>query len=350
MKRFKYRQLLRRKITGDENYPIRHYVEEKRELILLFDKIAFTIGVINNCFGQFFIFNLPTLFYLWYSVVITISLMARTYHFRSLKLQYFMYDFCYFTLLCSFIHLYIIPNNVLFAKIVFIFSNGPLLLAIIVWRNSFVFHDYDKITSVYIHLLPSLLTYCGRWYGYYSFNSKSTLYMTQNDGNDAITINDYFAAALVYVIWQIIYFYITEVMDRIRLDQDPYLLTSLRWMSTDLKNPVAHSVLLFCRKIGIFKANEFYNNKTFKTKVVFMVSQFLYTMATFAGTNYLYRYQGLQITYIIGIYVLSIFYGASFYIEIFSKRYISNIEAKTSKCPIKTSIEENDMEILDIDR
>ncbi len=350
MKRLKYRQLLRRRITGDENYPIRHFVEEKREIILLFDKIAFTVGVINNCFGQFFIFNLPTLFYLWYSVVIVISLMARIYHFRSLKLQYFMYDFCYFTLLCTFVHLYIIPSNILFAKIVFIFSNGPLLLAIIVWRNSFVFHDYDKITSVYIHLLPSLLTYCGKWYGYYSFKSKNTLYMMQDEGYDGITLNDYFAAALVYLIWQVIYFYITEVMDRIRLDQDPYLLTSLRWMSTDLKNPIAHKVLLFCRYLGIFKPDEIYNNKTLKTKVVFIVSQFIYTMATFAGTNLLYQYQGLQISYIIGIYVLSIFYGASFYIEIFSKRYISNIEAKTSTCHINKLVEENDNEILDIDR
>ena len=174
--------------------------------------------------------------------------------------------------------------------------------------------------------------------------------MMRYEGCDAIAIPDYFAAALVYVIWQIIYFYITEVMDRIRLDQDPYLLTSLRWMSTDLKNPVAHNVLMVCRFLGIFKADEFYNNKTLKTKIVFIVSQFLYTIATFAGTNYLYQYQGLQISYIIGIYVLSIFYGASFYIEIFSKRYISNIEAKTSKCHINKCIEENDAGILDIDR
>lgn len=35
-------------------------------------------------------------------------------------------------------------------------SNGPLLWAIITWRNSLVFHDLDKITSVMIHAFPPI--------------------------------------------------------------------------------------------------------------------------------------------------------------------------------------------------
>lgn len=31
------------------------------------------------------------------------------------------------------------------------------------WRNSLVFHSLDKVTSVYIHILPALLTYVWRW-------------------------------------------------------------------------------------------------------------------------------------------------------------------------------------------
>ena len=77
----------------------------------------------------------------------------------------------------------------------FVFGNGPLLIAIVAWRNSLVsrascwlltakspphrdvdrsasrlcsvyaqvFHSLDKTTSVYIHMLPSLLTFCARW-------------------------------------------------------------------------------------------------------------------------------------------------------------------------------------------
>ena len=32
------------------------------------------------------------------------------------------------------------------------------------WRNSLVFHDVEKITSLYIHIFPGLLLYALRWY------------------------------------------------------------------------------------------------------------------------------------------------------------------------------------------
>jgi hypothetical protein len=35
-------------------------------------------------------------------------------------------------------------------------SNGPLAIAVIAWKNSLVFHDIDKITSLYIHIAPPL--------------------------------------------------------------------------------------------------------------------------------------------------------------------------------------------------
>lgn len=33
----------------------------------------------------------------------------------------------------------------------------------VTWRNSFVFHSLDKVTSVFIHSFPALLTYVHRW-------------------------------------------------------------------------------------------------------------------------------------------------------------------------------------------
>ena len=42
-------------------------------------------------------------------------------------------------------------------------ANGPLAWAILVWRNSFVFHSVDKVTSTFIHAMPPLVTFCQRW-------------------------------------------------------------------------------------------------------------------------------------------------------------------------------------------
>lgn len=36
---------------------------------------------------------------------------------------------------------------------------GPVAIAVLVFRNSLVFHDYDRMTSAYIHLIPNLTVY-----------------------------------------------------------------------------------------------------------------------------------------------------------------------------------------------
>jgi len=33
-------------------------------------------------------------------------------------------------------------------------AHGSLASAVITWRNSLVFHDWDKVTSLFIHLYP----------------------------------------------------------------------------------------------------------------------------------------------------------------------------------------------------
>jgi len=43
--------------------------------------------------------------------------------------------------------------------VMFGIANGPLAWAAYIFRNSLVFHDVDKMTSVYIHTLPMFLTY-----------------------------------------------------------------------------------------------------------------------------------------------------------------------------------------------
>lgn len=48
--------------------------------------------------------------------------------------------------------------------VLFALANGPLVWAMMVYRNSLVFHHMDKITSIYIHMLPPLITFGARWY------------------------------------------------------------------------------------------------------------------------------------------------------------------------------------------
>jgi hypothetical protein len=305
---------IRKYVTGDETKRVRDHFREKSsrpQYLKLVDKVSFTLGVLNISICQYFVCNTPHYFWIWYSFIIPILLYSRMKHFKRKGWHYFLLDFCYFTVLCTFIHLYIIPQSDLFFKVLFIYTNGPLCWAIVVWRNSFVFHDYDKITSVYIHLLPAILTFTENWHSYRSITNV----------HKSLGFSDYAFATLGYVSWQIFYYLKTEWLDRDKLDSNPHLLTSLRWLSKDEKNLIARKVLWLCRRVGIFGRREKYDSTQLKTKLVFMGTQFTYTVTSFLPTYLLYQSEHMHLAFLAVIMTVSIYYGASYYIEVFSERY-----------------------------
>ena len=199
---------------------------------------------------------------------------------------------------------------------VFIFANGPVTAAIIVWRLSLVYHDFDRMVSIYIHIMPAALSLVLRWH------------IIPPDTIQALSIFDYITAAGGYIVWQTLYYLKTEVWDRDILDNNPKLLTSLRWLAADKKNPTARGVLKLLRKIGIMRPDEDYVSTEFKTKMVFMTSQFVYSCITFIPTVFLYQWHSLHVAYIIMIFTIAVYNGASYYIDIFSKRYQLQFEKK----------------------
>jgi len=338
------RSLWRKAVTGNEKKKIREYVIENVEEpknIRFLDKCAFTTGVLNIMCCQYFLLIMPAHFGLWYSIVMSLLMIARIYHFRSLSFDYFLYDHCYFSILLTFVQMYVLPHSATLWKVCFLYANGPLPLAILVWGNSFVFHDFDKMSSVYIHLLPSCLTYSLRWYGTQKFNSlfsslsnthssNSTCNLVINEELSSSQLNayDYVFAGLVYVAWQLCYFLKTEVLDREKLDKRPDISTSLRWLSKDKKNFLGKVILNTCRRVGLLSKDEIFDSNSFKTKFIFMTTQFVYSMLSFLISSAVFYSQTLHVTHISIIFTISVYNGGSYYVEIFSTRYQQLLETK----------------------
>lgn len=130
---------------------------------------------------------------------------------------------------------------------------GPLACSVPAWRNSLVFHDLEKITSIYIHVFPALLLYSIRWYqptGTWPFNPfwPLTFLPAQKnvssscechpgmlmprfrhccvvdvdgsgwgpclDACGALEGKDLGHALLLYVMWQIMYFVKVEMVEK----------------------------------------------------------------------------------------------------------------------------------------
>lgn len=63
---------------------------------------------------------------------------------------------CYYTNILNFLFLWVFPSSAPLWVACYCLSHGALASAVITWRNSLVFHDSDKVTSLFIHLYPPL--------------------------------------------------------------------------------------------------------------------------------------------------------------------------------------------------
>lgn len=357
----KFKSKLRKVMTGDEKIRVRDHMMNSQgttENFILFDKLAFTVGVLNLMMCEFCFTNTPGYFWIFYIFVMTISIVSRYLHFKSLNWEYFMLDFCYFALVCNMIAAIFFPEGNWFFRVSYIFANGPLPWAIVVWRNSYVFHDYDRMFSVYIHILPSMLSYVGLREGHCYLRSllpstecevtEKSCHMMYCHPPAIVTVptlglQDFGLAILGYILWQTVYFIKTEVIDKEYLNAHPEKVTSLRWLAADVKNPLARYVLRKLRKVGVFGPAEDYDSKTVKTKIVFMTTQGVYSVMTFLPSFAFYRWPGIQFGFIVFVIIIAIYNGAGYYFEVFSARYQREVAKHTvpgkrgSKSPQKQS-------------
>jgi len=309
----KMRSQMRKLVTGDEKKRVRDLIKEAKNEptnIKLFDKLCFTGGVLNIIGCQHYAFTEPELYWAWYTLTIALLMLMRIPAFVMTNLQYFLFDFCYFVQLLTFIQMYVtsVAGNETFFRVLYIYTTGPLMWAVVLWRNSLVFHDYEKMSSVYIHILPAGLYYTLRWHT--NFTNASP-----------ITYIDFGCAILGYIFWQFCYYFKTEVADKKLLDSNPNMLTSLRWMTGETKSVVSLAALKFCRHIGLYGSEEKFNSTSFKTKFVFMFFQLSYTILAMLLVPLFYNNKIANWVFISFIFTTAVYQGASFYIEVFSARY-----------------------------
>ena len=74
-----------------------------------------------------------------------------------------MLDFCYFVNFSVVLQTAFFPDNLLWFKANYVLCMGPICIAIMVWKNSLVFHSLDKLTSFFLHAFPTMVCHLYRW-------------------------------------------------------------------------------------------------------------------------------------------------------------------------------------------
>mmetsp|Transcript_10830 Transcript_10830/g.11909 ORF Transcript_10830/g.11909 Transcript_10830/m.11909 type:complete len:450 (+) Transcript_10830:20-1369(+) len=268
------------------------------------DKIAFMAGIALLLGTQYFILAAPQFIHWFYIFSMIPLILWRFFHYHGLKFHYFLLDYCYF---CQFVYLiYFLGfwNDIKYFKLIFSLSTGPLGFAVVAWRNSLVFHDLDKVTTLFIHMFPPCVSYCLRWKNPELFNQPE---------DEHISFKDFLVIPLVvYSFWQIFYLIRTELLDRSKIKQDKYLVTSKIWMS----EIQPHFIYNFFHKRGV----------NVPPLVLLVGFQYVYTIIFLIPAKFAYEYRWFNVVYVLFIFFFSCWSGACYYFDIFSRKYTQRLE------------------------
>ncbi|XP_057768206.1 glycerophosphocholine acyltransferase 1-like [Salvia miltiorrhiza] len=314
-----------KEILSKQAVKIAKQAEEHESFI---NKVTHLLGVLG--FGGFcFILGArPQDVRYLYCLFYVIFVPLRWIYYRYKKWHYYLLDFCYYANTIFLIMLLFYPRNEKLFMVCFSFAEGPLAWALIVWRCSLVFNSMDKIVSVFIHILPGLVFFTIRWWDPVFFEAMHP------EGNARIGSWPYaetksylwtwlFIVPLVaYVIWQLLYFLIVNVLRGQRLLRDPEVMTSYR----ELSKKAQKANNLWWRLSGLLGDQ----NRMF----MYILLQAVFTVATTALTVPIFLSYELHVTFQLLKVSAAVWNGGNFLLEVMPRQVILKQQKKIETRPI----------------
>ncbi|KAL4082023.1 hypothetical protein V8B97DRAFT_148642 [Scleroderma yunnanense] len=272
------------------------------------EKVSFFFGVMSLLVSALIFGLAPDWVHVSYTLQGLYLLPLRAYTYKKRSWHYFLFDLCYYVTILNFIYIWLLPSSPSLFVACYCLSHGSLASAVITWRNSLVFHDSDKVTSLFIHI-----------YAPFTFTVIRHFYLNAQERFPALTQLPHLQpgralllSGLIYLIWQLLYWKFVLVDRRTKIVSGQRT-TSFSWLLNDKRG-----------KIGQMLAKV----QPERRVPSFMVGQFAYSILTELPAIYLLydspRWSG---TFLILIFAVSVWNGGGYYIEVFGRKFERELEA-----------------------
>ncbi|EGO60756.1 hypothetical protein NEUTE1DRAFT_144114 [Neurospora tetrasperma FGSC 2508] len=288
------------------------------KVITLREKVAFIFGVMNIFISGYLIGAFPEWFHIWYTVQILYFMPIRFYRYHKQGYHYFLADLCYFVNFLLLLSLWVFPGSKRLFTAVYCLAYGNNAIAIIMWRNSLVFHSLDKVTSLFIHIMPCATLHCivhlldpaeqrkrfpSIWTIKTSPPGSPTAY--------ANVISMLAWSTIPYAIWQLAYYFFITVRRRDKIAAGRP--TSFTWLRKSYsKNWLGKAIL---------------NLPDSLQEPAFMLIQYTYAVLTMLPCPLWFYYRWLSAVFLMGVFTWSVYNGSTYYIDVFGKRFQKELEA-----------------------
>ncbi|KAK4051089.1 hypothetical protein OIO90_004829 [Microbotryomycetes sp. JL221] len=275
---------------------------EEEKTVRLRDKISFFVGVMHVLASALLLGFAPTYIPLYYSLQCAVYAPLRIYSYRKRFYHYFLFDLCYAINALCLIYIWILPGNPYLFEACYGLTLGSLGTAIATWRNSLVFHSLDKVISLAIHIFPPFVfTTIRHFYPSAEQRYPALVYFKQG-------LRPWRSIAIsmvIYSCWQLAYYQFVIVARRDKIKQGR--ATSFTFLINDKK-----------RLIGKIAAKVPEGRREF----TFIAGQAVYTFVTLLIPVFvLFDSKFWSSVYLLALFGVSVWNGASFYLEVFSRRF-----------------------------
>ncbi|RUP46523.1 hypothetical protein BC936DRAFT_146843 [Jimgerdemannia flammicorona] len=205
-----------------------------QKVVRIRDKVSFVVGVGNACLSPWMAAKYPEWVPHWYTLQALYLIPLRFFIYKSRSWHYFVYDLCYFVNVLTVLWLYVFPSSQWLFISLFCLTHGPIAWAIIAWRNSFVFHSMDKVTSLFIHIFPPFALYTVRWL-HPDIGARNAQYPALEELETLDFTRALQFSFAVYSVWQLLYYIFIVVGRRDKVEKG-LRATSYSWLLNDPRN------------------------------------------------------------------------------------------------------------------
>ncbi|KAF1958885.1 hypothetical protein CC80DRAFT_21677 [Byssothecium circinans] len=306
------------------------------------EKASFIAAVLNIFVSGYLVGGRPEWFPLWYSAQLLYFMPIRYYSYHKIGYHYFLADLCYFVNFLLMLSIWIFPQSKRLFISTYCLAFGNNAIAIVMWRNSLVFHSMDKVVSLFIHIMPCVTLHCivHLLDPAYQKQHFPAIYNIQNSSPDSphhYTLAQMLLwATIPYGVWQLSYHFLITVRRREKIAAGRP--TSFTWLlKSYAKTPLGKAVLSLPKSLQ---------------EPAFMLIQYSYACITLVPCPIWFWSRWASGGFLTFVFMWSTYNGANYYIEVFGKKFQKELEmlkkdmAKWQNSPDGAAVQTPNAEVL----
>lgn len=272
------------------------------------EKITFFLAVMSLFVTALLLGMAPEWLHVAYTLQAAYYLPMRVYRYKKRHWHYFLFDLCYYANIINILYIWFFPENAALFVACYCLSHGSVASAVITWRNSLVFHDFDKVTSLFVHIYPPLVFSVIR----HNYPGAKERFPALKDVPHLKPVQALLLSGIVYLIWQLLYWKFVFINRRTKI-QSGQRTTSLTYLLNDKRGVIGRALQATSPQ---------------RREVYFMAGQFVYSIVTeLPAVFLLYDSKIASDIFLVLIFAVSVWNGGGFYVEVFGRKFERELEA-----------------------